>query len=398
MDEILVGEYNPIHVPKIIFGPGTAMTRVPEVIKSLHKKRSLIVTTNPIVANTNMVQQLKQALDDLNVGVFSNTEQHVPRSSVYEGARMAREVDVDMVISFGGGSCLDCARGIQMVLAEGERLDDLSINAQHSRKNETPPFTKKTFIPHIAIPTTLAGAEFSCVAGITNTKTKTKEIFINPQLTPSVIIHDPEVTLPTPMPLWISTGAKTVADAIDAVCSPKPQPMDDLLALTSLHLFATYLPITKAEPKNIYARSQLFQATLMATLGANNTRVSIVGSIRHQLGAMLNIPHGIASTVILPYVMEFNRMATAERLALIAQAMGSDTKTMTPEEAAHVAVKAVRNLIIKLGLPEKLRDVGVNKIDLEAIASRVMGELTAIAVNPPVSDRSQIFEILNNAW
>jgi alcohol dehydrogenase class IV len=392
MVETLAGEFNVVSTSKIIFGPGTALAKVCSEVESLGKKRALIVTTNSLVTKTNLVQKLKEALSDKCAGIFSGTKQHVPRSCVYEGARVAREVDADILVSIGGGSTIDATKGIAIVVAEGDRLDDYMIKVESPNKMKVPQITRPK-MSHIAISTTLSGAEFTCTAGIRDEIRKRKDGYMDPQLVPKVIILDPEVTLATNRMLWASTGVKVLSDCVEMVCSLKNQPLTDGLCLHAVRLIFENLLLSLEEPINLNARGLLQHATWMTVFSFPNVSTGTAASLRHQIGGMYNIPHGIAGTILLPHVMRFSRSITANRQAMIAQAIGINTQGMTTEEAAAAATDAVLGLIKRLELPQRLREVGVPESDLENIAASAFED-----VSTPTNPIGEVLEILRNAW
>jgi alcohol dehydrogenase len=386
MKENYIGEFNFLPFKKVIFGPGT-VTRLKAELEELGATRVVVITTHSLI-KTALYDRIKNILGDLYVGSYEGTIQHVPRRCVLEGARMCRQLKADSLVAFGGGSCIDTAKGIALVIAEGEELDRLRVRFVPPNKLEVPTL-KKQKIPIVTISTTLSGAEFTNIIGITDEARRSKDLYIDNGVTPKVIFLDPEMTTATPPILWASTGMKTFSDAIEMVCSPNHQPFTATLCLEAIKIFYHDLPRSVKEPLNLNVREKLQFAMWMTFSGFTNVLVGAVAALRHQIGALFNIPHGIASTIVLPHVIEFNLSVIMARLSLIANAMGITTYTVK---------KAIQNLIKELGLPQRLREVSVKESDLELIAKYALEDFIILGNPKPITNIDQLLQILRNAF
>lgn len=397
MTENLSGEFKFIQINKVIFGPGTAVANVRNEVAALGRKRAFIITGSTLNNKTDLVERVKTALGEMYAGVYDKVTQHVPRKCVLDAAEMAKEAGADVLVSIGGGSPIDAAKGVTIVVAEGERLDDHMVRFEPPDKTKVPPLNKPK-MPHIAISTTLSGAEFTPASGITDEKRKCKDVYMNPQLVPRVIILDPEMTVATGRVLWASTGMKVLSDCVEIISSLKHQPFTDALCLHAARLIYKNLPLSVVEPLDLSARAQLQQATWMTLYGLTNVWLGIAAGLRHQIGSMCHVPHGIASTIVFPHAMRFNRSVVADRQAMIAEAIGINTQGMTSDEAAATAIDAVQDLTSRLRLPQRLRDVGVQESDLEHVAAAAMEDFTMYNNPKRITSREQVLEVLRNAW
>ena len=197
----------------MIIGVGAIESELPTTMDRLEARRVVVLTT-PSVAQTSLLTTVTEALGNRYAGTYGESEAHTPRHTVLEAAGTARDADADALVSLGGSSVVDMAKGVALVLAEGDDLDQLQLGS--GRRLVEPA------LPHVAIPTTLSAAEFTAAAGITNTETGVKELFAAATLAPRVVILDPTMTAATPDRLWRGTGMKLVADCIEGCCRAGP--------------------------------------------------------------------------------------------------------------------------------------------------------------------------------
>jgi alcohol dehydrogenase class IV len=260
----------------------------------------------------------------------------------------------------------------------------------------TIPALTRPKLPHLAIPTTLSGAEFTHIAGITRTDVGVKEIFLDPQLVPRVVFLDPTFTLPTPTTLWASTGLKALDHAIESVYSLKSNPFTDALCLEAVRQVFTHLERSVTRPDDLALRLALQHASWLACYGITNTWVGLGHALCHQVGARCGVPHGIAAGILLPHAMAFNRPVTLERQALLAQAMAIEGVTLAA--SATEAADRVAGLVARLGVPQRLRDVGVSRTALGAIADHTARDFV-VRTNPrPIRSAAEIRALLEEAW
>lgn len=395
MDNLLLtGQYRQIPPETVHFGAGVVTDILPKLVDDAGAGRAMVVAGHSVVAN-GLADRIRSALGYRWVGLFDGVTAHVPRRSVSDGALAARELGADILISLGGSSAVDCAKGIAMVLAEGERFDELCVRSGPSGRHV--PSMPRAKLPHVAIPTTLSGGEFTHIVGISHEERKVKEIYINVGLAPRAVILDPEMTVATPRELWASTGFKAVDHVVETVCSRIHQPFTDALCLHAIRMLSDMLPAS-LEPGNLAARGQVQVAAWLSIHGITNTWVGLSHGLCHQLGAACGVPHGIGSCILLPHVMAFNLSHTVERQALLARAAGWAPADAGDNAAAELAASAVRNLVGSLGLPQRLSQIGVPREVLPAVARQTVADPTAITNPRPVINNDEVLGILEAAW
>ena len=397
----LSGRFTMLPMDEVYFGAGSLGSLAAELDKH-GVARAVVVTGNTLARETDLVERVVAAAGSRCAGVFHQTSQHVPRRSVIDAAAFARRHDADALISFGGGTPNDTAKAAAICLAEGidepAGLDAYAIKFTYPDQVEFPALTSDP-IPMFAIPTTLSAGEFTYFVGVTDEERKVKDLYMDRRITAKAVILDPDLTLETPERLWLGTGMRAVDHCIEAMCSSTAQPFIDALAYRALNMLVRYLRETRADPGDKAARAQCMVAAWMSVCGLANVTLGLSHGIGHQLGARCNVPHGETSAVMMPHVMAFNRAQTMTRQAWTAEAMGVDVSAMSEEEAAVAAADEVAKLVREdMGLPWRLRDVGVTHEDFPGIAADALDDII-VASNPRrVTSTDEVIDLLHKAW
>jgi alcohol dehydrogenase class IV len=370
-----------------------AAEAVAALVKSLDAQRVFLMVSGTLNRETDEIEKLRRALGNHCVGVFDRMPPHTPRRAVIEAAEMAREAKADLIVTLGGGSITDGAKAVQMCLANDirtpEDLDKVRSVKQADGSMGPPPMNPPT-VRQISVPTTLSAGEFSAISGVTDERTKVKELFRHPAIIPQAVVLDPAVTRHTPMWLWLSTGIRAVDHCVEGVCSGEANPYGDASALHGLSLLTRGLPRVKADPNDMQARldCQIGSWLSMAPLAAGVPMGASHG-IGYVLGAVFDIPHGHTSCIMLPAAMRWNKSANAERQKLISAAMGQPNR-----DAGDVLDDFIRGL----GMPRSLREVKVGKEHFDRISTQAMGT-PWIPRNPrPIPTPDQVKEILELAY
>jgi len=395
----LRGEFTFPPQERVLFGRG-ALERLASQVDRLGRHRAFVITGTTIAMKTGLLERVQQILGQRFAGMFYPISQHVPRRDVLTAAFQAREAKADILISLGGGSPVDGTKAVALCLSEGvvseEQLE--SYRVRGPRGMHFAPQFRGQPVPHIALTTTLSAGEFTSGFGITDEARRVKEGYGAPPFVPRVVILDPELTVHTPPWLWAATGMRAVDHAIERLYSPKHQPLVDTLCIQALrYLFQNLLPSTR-DPQNLEARLHCQLGAWMSIFGAVSVRTGISHAIGHQLGGHCNVPHGQTSCIMLPHAMDFNLPAAADRLALVAEGAGLDTRGLSTEDAAQAAIKRVRRFVKDLGCPTRLRDVGVKESDLLPLAEAVMEEVPLMENPLPIRGVDEILEVLRRAW
>jgi alcohol dehydrogenase len=351
----------------IHWGPGSLAQRLEQALGERNAQRAFVITTRSVAGNPALGDKLAQLLGARGVGQFAAISQHAPAAAVAAATRAAADAKPDVLISFGGGSPIDAAKAVAFALATGLDLADPRA-ADRARDFKPDP---DDLLPHLSIPTTLSAAELSGLAGFTTADEHEKVGLRGEALLPRAVFYDAELSIHTPLELWLTTGIRAVDHAVETLLAPGSHPLPDTLALEALRQLRQSLLATRSDPADLAARtaSQLgawFSFTLPgpAAAGLSHTLGKRIGS-RHA------IPHGVSSCLMLPHVMRYLAPRSAAAQARIAQALGVDVREMPIEQAAGCAADAVAELIQQLGLPRHLGAYGLSPADLEAAARPV---------------------------
>lgn len=345
----LQGEYTFLPQEHVLFGSGS-VSRLAEEVTRLRGKRVLIITGHTLATQTNIIATVEQALGPLHIGTYSSIRQHAPISGITQATATAHTLAADLLVSVGGGSPIDAAKAVAKALSQQQN----------------------TILPHIAIPTTLSSAEFSHLVGVTNEQ-HNKAGFADPRLAPPSVILDANLTVATPMQLWLSSGIRALDHAVETLYAPGIHPISDLLALEAIRLLFTYLPASKQQPNNLDTRTQLQLAAWMSFFGVVNTPLGLSHNLGRRIGATYNVPHGITSCITLPHVMQASAPQHTQPLAHIAQVLQLANAKPNNLDSALAAATAVSDLIKQLELPQHLRDVGISPSELHNIAIATVG-------------------------
>ncbi len=380
-------------IERVVYGrPAGAALRAEAERLGAHR---VFITTSKSVAQSALLAEIVRDLGDRYAGVYAGITAHSPRPCVIEGATRAREAKADLLVAVGGGSVIDATKVMLIALWQhAMTIEDLdAYRAGRPKEGAAPPSEAirppADAVRMIAIPTTLSAAEFNAYAGISDVRYGIKESFGHRLIVPRVIVLDPAATLATPMDLMLSTGLKAIDHAVERLCSQQAHPFVLGTASEALKLLARALPAHKARPDDMDTRLDL-QFGMWLSIGAGTSGVGVGAShgIGHVLGAACHVPHGHTSCVMLPSVLRWNLPANAERQKRVSEAFGK------PNTAA---ADLVAGLVVELGLPRRLSDVGVRRERFREIGEKSMHD-RAVLNNPrPIKAPEQVMEILELA-
>lgn len=379
---------------RVLYAPGVRRELAYEL--SQLGARNVLVCTDKGISNAGIsgmiVEQISQSELKL-AGVFDNIQQDARIANINEGARFYRNCGADSMVVVGGGSVMDTAKAINILV--GSDLDDFMPLAEQAGLWEG----AKPLPPHIAFPTTAGtGCEVTNAMVVLDVQAKTKLSVTHPFCNSDVAMLDPELTVNLPPKITAFTGMDALTHAIEGITSIGAEPISDALGLHAIRLISTYLPIAVNDPENIDARGNMLIAATMAGMCFCNTMTGAAHATAHALGALYGIPHGIANAIMLPFVMEFNLEENPHRYVMVADAMGVDIQAQDPLSSAKRAAQAVKELKESIGLNETLKDYGVQP-DSDRFAPLV--ELAAgdgqISYNPRYVEESDLIDLFNRA-
>lgn len=396
--EVPTGSFWYLPMEVVRFGAG-CVSQLSDEVTRLGASRAFLLTV-PSLADSETVHRIESLLGDRLVGRFDRVQAHVPYGVVMAAVEAARQVGADLLVSLGGGSVIDTARAVALAVGEGvtSAAELEAYRARYDPRGETLiPSTHGRALPHIAIPTTLSAAEFANAGAVTSEARRIKDLLIANELTPRVVLHDPEVALGTPAQLWVSTGMRALDHAIETIYSPRHQPVTDVLSLEAIRRLASALRAARRDPGDMTARADGLMAAWLSYFGEMNLSLGLSHAIGHQLGPKCGVPHGVTSCIILPQVMRFLAPRTAARQALVAVALGANIDGLSELAAAEAAAAAVEQLVADLGLPSRLSEVGVGSDRFDEIAEGVLGDLVVAGSPIRIESADQVVAILEAA-
>ena len=368
---------------EVVFGRPAAEAVVGQMDR-LRSSRAFLMVSGTLNRTTGEIEKIRNALGPRCVGTFDAMPPHTPREAVVAAAELARAANADLIVTVGGGSITDGAKAVQLCLANDVRTPD-DIDRIRAVKGVAPPMNAP-LVRQISVPTTIAGGEFSAIAGVTNLRTKVKEMLRHDLVMPRAAILDPAVTVHTPEWLWLSTGIRAVDHCVEGLCSHEAHPFADAQAVKGLSMLAQALPRVKARPDDLDARMDCQIGTWLS-MGPLSSGVPMGAShgIGYVLGAVYDVPHGYTSCVMLPSVLRWNRQDNAGRQALVAAAIGHPGK-----DAADVLDDFIRGL----GMPRSLQELRIDPGHFDRIAELAMAT-PWVPRNPRrIDSPAQVREIL----
>jgi len=304
------------------------------------------------------------------------------------GAKKAKKFGADCVIGVGGGSAMDIAKAVSILLTNGGKAEDyLGLGK-----------IAKPGVPKIMVPTTAGtGAEVTFTAVFINEKTKSKAGMNGDPLYPEVAVLDPNLTVSMPPHVTAMTGIDAFTHAIEAYVSNQAHAVSDLYALQALELISVNLGKAYAHGGNLEARSNMLLGSLLAGKALATAGVGLVHAMAYPLGGLYGVPHGLANAVLLPYVLHYNIIGAPEKYAVVADLMGCDTDGLSDRDAAQQVVDAVFNLNMDVGIPASLADLGVEEKMIPKMAEIALTVTRPVENNPRRPTRDEVIEVYKAA-
>ncbi|EET9802032.1 TPA: L-threonine dehydrogenase, partial [Escherichia coli] len=358
--------------PVNMLGTGSLQEAI-RMMTSYGFRQSLIVTDSVLV-RLGIVANIQNALLEHGISsvVYDGTSPNPTTENVSEGLRILSDNHCDSVISLGGGSPHDCAKGIALVAANGGDI----------RNYEGVDRSARPQLPMIAINTTAGTAsEMTRFCIITDRARHVKMAIVDKHVTPLLSVNDSALMLGMPPSLTAATGMDALTHAIEAYVSIAASPITDACALKAITMIAENLPVVVADGNNEAARENMAYAQFMAGMAFNNASLGYVHAMAHQLGGFYNLPHGVCNAVLLPHVQEFNSRVAAGRLRDCAAAMGVNVTGKTDEEGAAACISAIRELAGKVNIPTGLKALNVREEDIPVLAANALKDACGLT-NP----------------
>lgn len=370
-------------------GAGTISEVGPRAV--MFGSKALIVC-DPFLGNLpgGPVDKVKEGLSvsGIEFCIYDGVEPNPKDTNVADGFAIYEREGCDMIVTVGGGSSHDCGKGIGIVAThDGDLYEDYAGIEQLT--NELPPI--------ISVNTTAGSAsEVTRHCVITNTEKKVKFVIVSWRNLPKVSINDPELMVGKPVGLTASTGMDALTHAVECYVTKDPNHVTDAVAIHSIKLIGQYLRRAVANGADLEAREGMAYASLLAGMAFNNAGLGYVHAMAHQLGGLLDMPHGVANAVLLPHVERYNIMVNPEKFADIAVALGEDIGGLGKMEAAEKAVDAMERLSADVGIPKGLAELGVKESDIEPMAQMAMQDGNA-GTNPRIGGVDDIIAMFKAA-
>ena len=378
--------FNYFSPTRVVFGEGS-VSELPMEVRALGKKAFLV--TDQGLVETGLVEQIKRELGDLLAGVYTDVPQDSGMEVVDKGADLALAAGGDVLVSLGGGSVIDTAKGMCIVMKEGGSLRDFQ-GMQMLTRQQT---------PHVVIPTTSGtGSEVTSGTVVLDRDQGQKIIIFEYFNTPRVAILDPRMTEKLPAGLTASTGMDAMTHAVESYVAQARNPISDSAALHAIKLIVKYLPLSVENGEDLVARGQMQIAALLAGWAFSNAMVGLVHAMAHSLGAVCRIPHGLANGILLPHVMRYNSDEIPDLTADIAAAMGMAINDMDMPGAANAAADKMEAFAESIGLDQRLRDCGVTEEKLKECAELSMSDGSIIYNPKMVMDAEEVLNVYRKAY
>lgn len=350
------------------FGPG-ARKELPEVVKRLGKSKALIVTDAGLV-KFGVAKMVTDVLDEASIPyeIFSDVKPNPTVTNVKNGIEAYKKSEADFIIAIGGGSSIDTAKAVGIVINNPEFSDIVSLEG-------CAPTTHKS-VPIVALPTTAGtAAETTINYVIIDEVNQKKMVCVDPNDIPAVAIVDAELMYTLPASLTAATGMDALTHAIEGYITKGAWALSDMFEIEAIRMISRNLPTAVTEPSNAVARDAMAVAQYVAGMAFSNVGLGLVHGMAHPLGSLFDIPHGVANALLLPTIMEWNMPACLDKYPAIAEAMGVDISGMTREEAAQAACDAVKALSIKVGIPQHLTEIGIKESDIAALSEQAIADV-----------------------
>lgn len=370
------------------FGAGSREVLASEIAKRGYNKAFVVADKDLI--GFGIVAKVTDILGDFPYEIFSEFKANPTVTNVKAGVEAYKASGADFIIAVGGGSAIDTAKAIAIIINNPEFADVVSLEGVAD--------TKKKCVDIIALPTTAGtAAEVTINYVITDEESGRKMVCVDPNDIPLLSIVDAELMDTMPAGLTAATGMDALTHAIEGYITKGAWELSNILEINAIKIIADNLRAATYDGSNMKAREQMALGQYVAGMAFSNVGLGCVHSMAHPLGARFDIAHGVANALLLPIVMEFNMPACIVKYGRIAKAMGVDTSNMTNEEAANAAVEAVKQLSIDLKIPQTLREIGIPESALEQLANDAFNDVCT-GGNPREITEADILELYKKAY
>lgn len=360
------------------FGPG-ARKELPGVVARLGFKKALVVTDKGLM-KFGVAKMVLDVMDEAGIQyeIFDDVKPNPTVTNVKNGIEACKKAGADFIVAIGGGSSMDTAKGIGIVVRNPEFSDIVSLEGVAD--------TKKKSLPIIALPTTAGtAAETTINYVIIDESRQAKMVCVDPNDIPCVAIIDAELMYSLPKSLTAATGMDAMTHAIEGLITKAAWELSDMFEIKAIEMIYRYLPLAVDEPTNPKGRDGMAVAQYVAGMAFSNVGLGVDHGMAHPLSALFDVPHGVACAMLLPTVMRFNAPAALEKYVEIAKAVGVYRVGMSLEEAADAACRAIEDLSARVGTNKRLSDLGITEADIPALADQAIADVCTPGNPRPVT-------------
>lgn len=353
--------------------------------------RAFVVTDKDLI-RFGVAGKVTGVLDEAGIAyeIFSDLKPNPTVKNVQAGVEAFRRSGADAIVAIGGGSAMDTAKAVGIIVANPAFGDVVSLEGMAPTANRS--------VPVFALPTTAGtAAEVTINYVITDEANTKKMVCVDPKDIPAVAIIDAELMAAMPRGLTAATGMDALTHAIEGYITKGAWTLTDMFELKAVELIARWLPAAVENGADTEAREGMAVAQYIAGMGFSNVGLGLVHGMAHPLGAFYDIPHGVANALLLPYVMQYNMKSSLVKFGDVARAMGVDTAGMDTRQAAQAAVDAVRTLAVRVGIPQRLSSLGVREEDLPRLAASALADVCT-PVNPRDTSAEEILALYREAF
>jgi alcohol dehydrogenase class IV len=375
------------HSTDVTFGAG-AVARLPDITAGLGDR--VLVISDPGVAAAGILERACGQIRGTGrrIETFTGVEPNPSAETVDRAYKVYGTAGCAWLMAVGGGSAMDVGKAVAL----------LALHPGPIQRYEGVGKVPGPVAPLVCVPTTSGtGSEVTTFSVITDRQRKFKMPIGSPHLLPAAAVCDPELTVTMPQPVTAATGMDALTHAIECYTNTVHHPISKTLALEAIRLIGTHLRRAYASGADLHARTQMLLASTMAAMAFTRTRLGNVHAMSHPVGAYFDVPHGVANALLLPYVMDWNLPGCLDSFPRVAHALGESTDGLSPRAAAAVAVDAVRELSRDVSIPERLRDLGVTRDAIPAMAADAM-KSGNVAVNPRLTKYEEMVGLFEQAW
>lgn len=380
----------PFRTPEIVYLGAGALGRLGGEARRLGATRALIVTDRG-VAGAGIADQATGVLREagVEVVVYDETKAEPDFENVDHCLENARAADVGLIVGLGGGSAIDVAKGVAaMVTNPGKLIDYYGVDK-----------LPKPALPVIGIPTTAGtGSEATPNAIFTDHLEKLKKGIVSPYILPRVAIVDPVLTRTTPQRVTAATGMDALTHAVESYTSRKATPQTDVYALEAIRRIAASLRTAVFDGDDLDARTEMAIGSFFAGVAIANAGTGAVHAMAYPLGGQFGVPHGVSNALLMPYVLEQNQLGNLRKFAVVAAAMGEPVDGLSTRESAQAGVDAIRQLAQDVGIPQRMREVGVPREAIPGMAEAAVKITRLMDNNPRKLSQEEVRQIYEAAW